>query len=355
MLKCPECGKTSDNAKFCSECGHHFEAADEVHEAAPAPTEQIPTTATPAAATPTPAAATSPGSAQRKGLSPTMLLIAGLALVAIIVGGVLLARSSSQTKEEKAYKEKVAEAMGPVLGANEELSEEADDIKGDDASDAKSAVRKLKREITRADGAIRTLDPPESLEQLRRDAKNVLSREERYVAAVEEVLANPSSSKVDDLEDLEADLVDALDTAGSTVAGEDEVVFGMDNLEEWAGKLVKARAKVAAAKKAKAEAAKKKREEAQEAAQAQSGTVVPSTRFAVPTGNVKDCGTGVFAGANTTCAFADIVRSAYNFAPTTVATVDAYSPVTERTYSMYCRPSGDWILCTGGNNASVWF
>jgi hypothetical protein len=64
----------------------------------------------------------------------------------------------------------------------------------------------------------------------------------------------------------------------------------------------------------------------------------------------------VYAGANTTCSFASIVRLAYNSVPGESVTVDAYSPVTRRTYAMYCRPNGSgWILCTGGNNASVWF
>jgi peptidoglycan hydrolase CwlO-like protein len=289
-------------------------------------------------------------------VSRGVLIGGALAALALIAGAAFLFMGAAESQEEKDYKEKLAKAMGPVLGANEQLSEEVDDVEGSDVSDAKSAVKKLKREITRADGAIGSLEVPADLEQLRRDARNVLSREERYVAAIEEVLANPASSKVDDLEDREADLIDALDNAGPTIAGEDEVVFGIENLEDWAPKLVKARAKIAAAKKAKAAAAKKKREEAEAAAQSSGTSVAPSsTRWAVPAANGKDCGGGLYAGANTTCAFSEVVRSAYNFAPTTVANVDAYSPVTQRTYSMYCRPSGDWILCTGGNNASVWF
>jgi hypothetical protein len=57
-------------------------------------------------------------------------------------------------------------------------------------------------------------------------------------------------------------------------------------------------------------------------------------------------------GSNTTCEFAENVRAAYDsHGP---GTVDVYSPVTERNYSMTCT-AGTPVECTGGNNASVYF
>jgi heat shock protein HslJ len=64
------------------------------------------------------------------------------------------------------------------------------------------------------------------------------------------------------------------------------------------------------------------------------------------------CGDELGVGADTTCAFAESVRSAYEGSGP--GTVIAYSPVTHKTYSMTCS-AGDPVVCTGGNRASVYF
>jgi hypothetical protein len=72
----------------------------------------------------------------------------------------------------------------------------------------------------------------------------------------------------------------------------------------------------------------------------------------VRTGGTTACGDSLSVGPNTTCAFAVNVRSAYRqHGPGTVV---AYSPVTHRTYAMSCS-RGALVVCTGGNNASVYF
>ena len=53
--------------------------------------------------------------------------------------------------------------------------------------------------------------------------------------------------------------------------------------------------------------------------------------------------------------FALNVRDAYYEAPGSSATVRVYSPITNETYTMNCRPSGSGVTCSGGNNASVTF
>jgi hypothetical protein len=64
------------------------------------------------------------------------------------------------------------------------------------------------------------------------------------------------------------------------------------------------------------------------------------------------CGGDLSVGPNTTCAFAEVVRNAYQgHGP---GTVMAYSPVTNREYAMSCS-AGSPVVCTGGNNASVYF
>jgi Glucodextranase, domain B len=66
----------------------------------------------------------------------------------------------------------------------------------------------------------------------------------------------------------------------------------------------------------------------------------------------RNCGSGVTAGANTSCPFAQNVVEAY--AATGSGALDVRSPVTGQTYRMYCT-GGTVHVCTGGNNASVYF
>jgi hypothetical protein len=89
------------------------------------------------------------------------------------------------------------------------------------------------------------------------------------------------------------------------------------------------------------------------------GTAQPSSSEATPTvahasgySGETACGGDLSVGADTTCAFAEKVRSAYESAGP--GTVMAYSPVTNRTYAMTCS-AGDPVVCTGGNKASVYF
>jgi hypothetical protein len=68
--------------------------------------------------------------------------------------------------------------------------------------------------------------------------------------------------------------------------------------------------------------------------------------------NETSCGGQLAVGPNTTCSFAESVRSTYERQGP--GTYEVFSPVTEKTYSMTCS-SGTPVVCTGGNNASVYF
>lgn len=74
-----------------------------------------------------------------------------------------------------------------------------------------------------------------------------------------------------------------------------------------------------------------------------------------PASGSGNCGGSLSVGPNTTCAFAENVEYEY-FAEigSGSGTVTAYSPVTEKIYSMYCS-AGEPHECTGGNNATVYF
>ncbi len=67
--------------------------------------------------------------------------------------------------------------------------------------------------------------------------------------------------------------------------------------------------------------------------------------------NETSCGGQLAVGPDTTCSFAESVRAEYERQGP--GTYEVFSPVTEKTYSMTC--SGTPVVCTGGNNASVYF
>ncbi len=67
------------------------------------------------------------------------------------------------------------------------------------------------------------------------------------------------------------------------------------------------------------------------------------------------CGGELSVGPNTTCPFAvNVERAYFEEIGSGSGTVVAYSPVTGKTYSMYCT-AGTPHVCTGGNDASVYF
>lgn len=72
---------------------------------------------------------------------------------------------------------------------------------------------------------------------------------------------------------------------------------------------------------------------------------------APPSSGTSSCGDGLSVGPNTSCAFAENVRSAY---PGSSYSFQAYSPTTGKLYTMSCTTSSPHV-CTGGNNASVYF
>jgi len=64
------------------------------------------------------------------------------------------------------------------------------------------------------------------------------------------------------------------------------------------------------------------------------------------------CAGDLVVGPNTSCAFAQNVQAEYY--RTGAGWISVYSPVTNRTYDMYCTSSSPHV-CTGGNNAALYF
>lgn len=99
-----------------------------------------------------------------------------------------------------------------------------------------------------------------------------------------------------------------------------------------------------------------------EAAKAKTATANPTVTKTVQgqtgqgqtgTSQGTSCGGNLSAGPNTTCAFAVNVRDAFYAAGGGNVTVDVYSPVTGKYYTMSCA-AGVPSVCRGGNNAVVY-
>ncbi|HEY7152311.1 MAG TPA: hypothetical protein VH391_11585 [Solirubrobacterales bacterium] len=95
--------------------------------------------------------------------------------------------------------------------------------------------------------------------------------------------------------------------------------------------------------------------------QAQSGgattttTTGSTTSAASPPSGSSSCGGDLSVGPNTSCSFAVNVRDAYEKSGGGNVIVKAFSPATNVTYEMACGSTGNQVVCTGGNNASVFF
>ena len=101
-----------------------------------------------------------------------------------------------------------------------------------------------------------------------------------------------------------------------------------------------------------------------------TGITVPAAGSSTPASSsapsgYTDCGTGtgdnqVYAGPNTSCAFAISVEETYHATGTAMPTsgsrsINVYSSVTGQSYTMECSGSTSLVTCTGGNDASVEF
>jgi hypothetical protein len=387
---CTECGQPIHGGKFCSNCGtpsgvHQAvtpalaAAAASGAQTGEAPTEpltngapkiehaetaetpavtqseipvvtqsEIPAVATAASpAVPPPAAAAPPA---RGGMSRGLIiaLVAGAVAIVGVVAAVLVAGSGGGSKEssnaDAVYQKKVATAFGPVLGANQQLSDALAAVRGTDPADAKVAVSRSQHATTVASGAISALTPPTGSAALAREARQVLDREAAYLAAISAVLNHPSVAGASQLQTLASNLTSALDSAGPTVAGTSPTVTGADRLTAWARSTSRTLSRRAAAARRKAAAENS----------GSSATTTTRTIVVSPYSNGGNCGSGVFAGPKTSCAFALNVRRAYQDSGGS-STVNAYSPTTGRTYTMHCARSGGSVTCLGGDDASVTF
>jgi hypothetical protein len=265
----------------------------------------------------------------------------------VVVGIVVLALTvfSGGEDDVAAYRGKVSTIMTPVVTANERLSTALTSLRGTGSTNARRKVAAAQSATTAARGGLAALTVPEGAEQTALNARQTLTREASYLQAVRVVLANPAGD-ASPTQTLAANLTGALDVIAPADQDWSQSVQGADRLTAWAPKAAATiRSRKAAARRKKAAAARRDRSRTSSS----SSSRAPAPAAASAT----DCGGGLHAGPNTTCAFAQNVRSAWGEAPGSTNTLRVYSPVTGQTYTMNCSPAGGGITCSGGNNASV--
>jgi hypothetical protein len=341
------------NPRTYEEPAHEPRTAAHSRDTEPAPAFAAP--ASRAAAQQPPVSQGPAVAADSRGRKPGLII--GLLVGLVLIGGgvvaalLLTGKDNPKVDPDTVYRQKIASAMGPVLGANRQASDALAHLRGKKvktagASNARIAVTRAQRSITLATGAASALSVPTGSEQLARDTRQVLDREHAYYAAVSRVLNRPAHATTGGLQESAADLTSALSVAGPTVAGTQPTVSGTTRLVNWATGIRRA-----AAKRTKKNASRR----TPSRNGGESSPRPTTTPTPPPASSGTSCGDGVFAGPNTSCAFAMNVRAAWNDAPGTVNTVRVHSPITGQTYTMNCAPSGRGITCSGANNASVTF
>lgn len=372
---CSACGHALADGPFCPACGHPVPdshpaagtaesgepdsektteqpvAAASTHDEPAKVAAAAPASAAPASAATTPAAAD-------EGMTIHLrhpLVLVGIALVLLAAIGAGLwwnsSRNDDRSKQDAAaaiasYRSDIKDAYEPVRTANIALSRELSDLSGTNRTAAMNANEDALDATTAAIGAINALDAPKGAGDLEGDAKDILELERSYLEQVIRVLESPGSTAAAQVPSFAANLTRSIGGADSTVFGTSDQVGGVSDLTRWAP---------VAARKLKAAREKKQAEVDAQSQQAAANTGGGTTSTGNPFTNGRDCGSGVYAGPNTSCEFAFNVRDAYWSQPGAVTTVRVYSPVTNNVYTMNCAPSGWGVTCTGGNNASVAF
>ena len=347
---CPECGEPTDGAKFCPNCGHGMTTAP---------------TSTPASSTRYGPNGGAPGPSQKGSGGPSrgrmLLLVAGgaIAVAAIAVAVIVLSNGGGskkhqvvieapqQTSPAVAYQRQVVKALTPLVTANQSLSTALVALDGSKqaTNQAKTAATQAATAISSAWGGISVLTAPSGAGDLPGQVQQVITTDNGYLQAVGSTLQSPTVSGASQLDGLATGAQSAFDGISNVIPAASSSVTGSGNLGNWARGAARAH-------KPKAQSSSSSSSSTPQATPAPTPAPAPA-----PSGT--DCGGGLIAGTATSCPFAVNVQAAWDDAPGETATVDAFSPVTGRSYIENCGPAADnssLIFCTdSGATNSIWF
>lgn len=336
---CAECGAVS-TGRFCVNCGHNTLTATPA-VTAPAPSGQAPRTR--------------PSSPPAPSRSRRLLLAAGgaLGVAAIAIAAVILLTGSSSSGSSGAYRHELSGALAPVLSTETALASSLQNLSGTNTTAAKNAASQAQTALDTSRGAVSVLSIPAGSSQLSAQVGQSVTQLNGYLQAVTVTLNSPTSQNASQLQASAINTQSSLVPVAAVLPGAGQSVANGDQaLGSWVSdRLATARRQAGAAARRRA-AAKHKPTQGQPVVP--TATVTSTTTTALSSSSTP-CGSGLVAGPNTSCSFAAQVQQAWEAAPGEVATVSAYSPVTNQTYTMSCAPAGSGITCSGANNASVTF
>ena len=146
-----------------------------------------------------------------------------------------LARAGRDRGPQRVYQQQVAKAFGPVLGANQQVSDQLAALQRDAAQQprgSRSAGRSRRPRRRPARSARCTV--PRGQERLASAASRCSTARSPTWPAVAAVLSHPTVAGASQMQTLSSNLTSALTAAGPTVAGEQPTVSGADRLTAWA-------------------------------------------------------------------------------------------------------------------------
>lgn len=333
---CPHCGHAAADGRFCPSCGSDlYEVTQQMPPAAPPPPRYEQAAQPQYAASPPPQATAT----ERHPHSRVAVIVAAAAFgLAAIAAALILILSASSGSGGTSYRDKLASSLSPVLAANTTLSQSLQSLSGNETQTAKTATTQAQQAVTQARGAVAVLSVPSGDQQLSQQVQQGLAQESSYLQSVQDALNTPASAS-GQLQTEAGNTSAALVPLNEVAPGIGSSLNATSTLVSWAA------GRVAASNRHRPAPGPTR------ITIVQPNPPVPQPQPQVAT--TKDCGNGVSANQNTSCAFALNVKAAWEAAPGVNNTVQVYSPVTGQTYTMNCTQAGSGITCSGGNNASV--
>ena len=360
---CPGCGRPVSGVRYCPDCGHAI--------ALPASTRgNGQTVVMPPAFVPPRGAAAGhgmPPAAPRRSRAVVLGAAGALGLAVIaVVAIVVLTSSSSTSAPPQSYRQKLALALAPVLAANRTLTVSLQSLNGSQATIivSKNATARALSALTAASGALAVLSVPASEQTLAQQAQQALTEETGYAKAISSALTSPSGQS-STLRALATSTQSALVPLSVVAADAPTSLAGTDNLISWVD---------GASAAVKRQAAAAQRKALKQAAGTHTTTVIqtppppspPVTgTFVTPSGSPvpgswgdssaafasgigtpyawaggQNCDQNIFAGASTTCSFANnifmVVAAASHYGNVIPSSITALNPADGSSYGLSC-------------------
>jgi hypothetical protein len=275
--------------------------------------------------------------------------LAALAVVLVVNTG----KSTPAVNPATVYQQKLSSTLTPVVAANQTLSASLQSLDGSKASihNSKTATTNAQQALTAANGAVAIITVPSSSTQLSQQAKQALTQENGYLQSVSTTLGDPTGNTTASVQPLASATSSAFVPLASVAPRGSASIYGVDNILAWS------QGATAAANR-----------NAPRAVVNNNTTVVnppvvvtpPSSSGGAPnSGSMRFCDQNIQADSiSTSCQLAENTFVAYWNSGSLDsgwgdATVTAFSPVTNQSYSMSCTTDQVTVNCFGTAGSST--